>query len=84
MRCTVPTFVWTCSHYFTLIMLAQYLELCIGYYTDTNNPFLWKPVQFNLPCNTGYDPSLPPDRIIRFDGEVVVRFIVFFDDGCLY
>ena len=84
MRCTVPNFGWTCSPYFTSIMLTRALELCIGNHTDTNNPFHCHRVQFNLPCTTGYDPSLPHAWLISFDGELVVRVIVLFDDGCVY
>ena len=84
MRCTVPPFGWNCSPYFTLIMLARALELCIGNKTDTNKPIHCHRVQFNLPCTTGYDPSLPSAWPIRFDGEIVVRFIIFFDYGRIY
>ena len=78
---TVTTFGWTCYPYFTLRMLARTLELFIGDHTDTNNPFRWRNVQFNLPCTTGYDPSLHHVRLIHFDGEVVVIVVVLFDDG---
>ena len=54
----VPPFVWTCSHYFTLLILARYLENFIGDHTKKNNPFHWHHVQFSLPCNTGYDPII--------------------------
>ena len=81
MRWTVPPFVWTCSPYFTLRMLARALELCIGEHTDTNNPFNWHHVQFNLLCNTGYDTIILHIQLIHFDGELVVIVIVFFDDG---
>ena len=84
MRWTVPPFVWTCSPYFILRLLARALELCIGDHTDTNNPFHWHHVQFNLPFTTGYDPILLHIQLIRFDGELFVRVIVFFDDGRYY
>ena len=84
MRWTVPNFGWTCSPYFALRILARDLELCIGNHTDTNNPFHWHRVKFNLPCTTVYDPSLPHVCLIRFNGEVVSRVIVFFDDGRVY
>ena len=77
----VPPFGCTCYPYFTLRMLARTLELFIGDHTDTNNPFRWHNVQFNLPCTTGYDPSLLHVQLIRFDGEVVVIVKVLFDDG---
>ena len=81
---TVPSFVWTCSLYFTLRMLAEALNFFIGDHTNTHNPFHWHHIQFNLPCTTGYDPSLPRLQIIIFDGEVVVRVVLFFDDGSVY
>ena len=81
---TVPPFGWTCSTYFILRMLARALELCIGDHTNTNNSFHWHHVQFNLPCTIVYDPSLPRVWLICFDRELVVRFIVFFDDERLY
>ena len=84
MRWTVPLFFCTCSLYFTLRMLARALKLFIGDHTDTNNPFHWHHVQFNLPCTTGYYPSLSYVRIISFYGELVVRVIVFFDYECVY
>ena len=52
--------------------------------TDTNNPFHWNHVQFNLSCTTVYDPSLPHVRLICFDGEAVLRIIVIFDYGRVY
>ena len=69
---------------FTLRILAQALEICIGNHTATNNPFHWHHVQINLPCTYGYDPSLPHVHLIRFGGEEVVRIIVFFDDRLFY
>ena len=84
MRWTIPPFGWNCFTYFTLRMLARALELCIGNQNDTNNLFHWHHVQFNLPFTTGYDPSLPRVWLIHFDGELVVRVIVFFDDGFVY
>ena len=65
-------------------MLAQDLELCIGEHTNTNNTFHCHHVQFNLPCTTGYDPSLPHVWLIFLNGDLVVRVIVLFDDGCIY
>ena len=65
-------------------MLAQALEPFIGDHTDTNNPFHWYHVQFNLPCTTGYNPRLPCVWLIRFNGELVVRVISLFDDGRVY
>ena len=65
-------------------MLAQDLELCIGEHTNTNNTFHCHHVQFNLPCTTGYDPSLPHVWLIFFNGDLVVRVIVLFDDGSVY
>ena len=79
MRCTVPNFGWTCSPYFTSIMLTRALELCIGNQTNTNNQFHWHHVKFNLPCTTGYDTILRCVNLIRFNGEVFVRFTFFFD-----
>ena len=84
MRCTIPPFGWTCSPYFTFRTLERALELCIGDHTDTNNPFHWHQVQINLPCTTGYDPSLPCVRLILFNGDVVVRVIVLFDYWYVY
>ena len=84
MRWTIPPYGWNYYPYFTLIILAWDLELCICNNTNTNNPFNWHNAQFNLPCNTGYDPRLPSVLLIRFGGEIVVRFIVFFDDGHVY
>ena len=84
MRCTIPPFGWTCSPYFILIILEQAVELYIGNHTDTNNPFHWHHVHFNLPCATRYYTSLPRVWLIRFDGEVVVRVIVLFDYGYVY
>ena len=81
---TVHPFVWTCSPYFTLRMLSRALELCIGDHPDTNNPFNWYHVQFNLPCTTRYDPSLPLVGIIRFYGELFGIVVVLFDDGRVY
>ena len=65
-------------------MLERDLEICIGNHTDTNNPFHWDHVQFNLPCTIGYDLSLTCVWLIRFDGEVILRVIVFFNDGRVY
>ena len=65
-------------------MLAQDLKFCIGDHTDTNNPFHLHHVQFNLLCTTGYDPSLPSLWLICFDGEVIVRVIILFDDKRVY
>ena len=84
MRWTAPPFGWTCYPYFALRMLARALELCIGDHTDTNNPFHWHHVQFNLPCTTGYDTSLPRVWLIRFNGEEDVIVVLFFNDGCVY
>ena len=84
MRWTAPPFGWTCYPCFALRMLARSLELCIGDHTDTNNPFHWHHVQFNLPCTTGYDTSLPHVWLIHFDGEVGLRYVVLFDYGRAY
>ena len=65
-------------------MLARALELCIIDHTDTNNPFHWHHVQFNLPCTTGYGTSLPRVWLLLFDGEVVVIVTVFFYYGRVY
>ena len=81
---TVSPFGWTCSNYFTLRILAQALELCIFDHTYTNHPYHWHYNQFDLSCTTGYDTILHRFGIISFDGEVVVRVIVLFDDGCVY
>ena len=59
-------------------------RIFIGNHSDTNNPFHWYHVQFNLLCTTGYDPILPCVQIICFDEEVFLRVTVFFDDGCVY
>ena len=59
-------------------------RIFIGNHSDTNNPFHWYHVQFNLLCTTGYDPSLSGVRLMCFDGELFVRVIVFFDDGNFY
>ena len=65
-------------------MLARALELFIVNHTETNTPFYWHHVKFNLPCTTVYITSLPSVQLIHFNGELVVRVIVFFDDGCVY
>ena len=52
-------------------------RIFIGDHSDTNHPFHWYHVQFNLLCNTGHDPSLPCVWIIRFDEEVFLRVIGF-------
>ena len=81
---TVPPFGWNCSTYFTLRMFAWASEICIENHTDTNNTFHWHHVQFNLSCTTGYDTSLPCVLFNNFDGEVVVRVIIFFDGRRVY
>ena len=64
--------------------LARDLELFIDDHRDTNNPFHCRHIRFNLPYTTGYDPSLPRVHLILFDGEVILRVIIFFDDGRVY
>ena len=77
MRWTVPPFGCYCFPYFTLRMLARDLEISISNHTDTNNPFRWHRLQFNLPCTTVYDASLTCVWLVNFYIELVVRVIVF-------
>ena len=73
--------------FFSLFYIENFgksFRIFIGDHTDTNNLFHWLHVQFNLPFTTGYDLNLPRFWIIHFDVEVVVRVIVFLDDGCVY
>ena len=83
MRWNVPPFGQNFP-LFLLGILAQALELFIDDIRDTNNPFHCRHIRFNLPYTTGYDPSLPRVHLILFDGEVILRVIIFFDDGRVY
>jgi hypothetical protein len=84
MQWMVPPFVWICSPYFTLRMLARALELSMGNWKDETNAFQWDHVQLNLPSTSEYDPSIPRVRLIRKDGDVASGCVTFFDDGRVY
>lgn len=56
------------------------MELCLGDRHDSSNPFQWNEVWLNLPGAQGYDPSLPRVILLRSDGEMATRKVVFVDD----
>ena len=62
------------------------MELCMGDPANSDNPFQWETVWLNLPFMPGYDPSMPRVILLRRDGEMAIRKVVFVDDihdaGC--
>ena len=69
-----------CSPYLAYQGQVRILELCQGDRHDHNNPFQWESVYLNLPTEIGYDPSMPRVMLLRKDGELATRLVVFVDD----
>ena len=73
-------------NFFSLFYIEN-VGTCFKYFydhTDNNYSFHWHHVQFNLPSIIGYDTSLPRVQIIRFDGEVSVRFFILYGNILAY
>lgn len=80
LRWRVLNFGCLCSPYLSCQGEERIMELCLGDRQDSSNPFQWNEVWLNLPGAQGYDPSLPRVILLRSDGEMATRKVVFVDD----
>ena len=79
-RWCVLNFGCLCSPYVACQGEERIMEMCMGDPKDESNLFQWDRVLLNLPFALPFDPSMPRVILLRKDGEMATRKVVFVDD----
>ena len=80
LRFNVLPFGCLMSPYLAIQGQERIMELCMGNPEDPNNPFSWHIAWLNIPFTDNYDPSMPRVMLLRYDGTLATRKVVFVDD----